>query len=406
MTVRRHWDPEHPLTLEAGDVVYVQSDPNEAPKNSDDANPADSNFWIAKVLECRAINNQKVFLRVFWLYRPEDLPMGRQPYHGVDEVIPSNHMQIIDALTVDGRVGDIQHFDEDDDEGVRTRIHGHLWRQTFDCRTGKLSELRQYCRCKRYANPDSALIQCSNGQCRKWMHEDCILEDAVARTYEKMSLESVENETSSEKLDSEAKNEHGDSTAAKRIVGKLTSVTKALLGSRKGKASTPSAVETSLKDISSRSAANPVESDVESIASESAAVPSTAKPRGRPPKPKAPLPSTPVSVVKSAKSAGSAIPAKQWSRPSKTKLLVPETLISPSDMDLENVEITSEKASKHFSAKVVSNRDSKDSGEAASEDKIVEDEDLEIEITDLRDGKGGAQWRESIKCFFCTKEVN
>ena len=57
------------------------------------------NKWAAKVLEIRALNNRHVFLRVQYLYRPEDLdpPLGREPHHGALELIPSNYMQIVEA---------------------------------------------------------------------------------------------------------------------------------------------------------------------------------------------------------------------------------------------------------------------------------------------------------------------
>ena len=57
------------------------------------------NKWPAKVLEVRALNTKRVFLRVQYLYRPEDLesPLGREPHHGALELLPSNYMQIIEA---------------------------------------------------------------------------------------------------------------------------------------------------------------------------------------------------------------------------------------------------------------------------------------------------------------------
>ena len=58
-----------------------------------------ANLWVAKVLEVRAKDNQHVYLRVFWLYWPDELPNGRQPYHGANEFIMSNAMDIVDAMT-------------------------------------------------------------------------------------------------------------------------------------------------------------------------------------------------------------------------------------------------------------------------------------------------------------------
>jgi hypothetical protein len=72
-----------------------------------------------------------VYLRVCWLYRPEDLPGGRKPYHGLNELIASNDMAIIDATTVDGRANVI-HWQEQKDEGEVLNPLQLFWRQTLD----------------------------------------------------------------------------------------------------------------------------------------------------------------------------------------------------------------------------------------------------------------------------------
>lgn len=52
-----------------------------------------------------------------WLNRPEDLDTGRKPYHGKNELIPTNQMDVIDAFSVNGSV-EVVHWDELDDESV------------------------------------------------------------------------------------------------------------------------------------------------------------------------------------------------------------------------------------------------------------------------------------------------
>ena len=37
--------------------------------------------------------------------------------------------------------------------------------------------------CKGYHNPDKLLIRCSNHDCDLWLHEDCIINDGVAKAY-------------------------------------------------------------------------------------------------------------------------------------------------------------------------------------------------------------------------------
>lgn len=102
----------------------VNAPPNQPPK----ADSYDRDFWVARVLEIRALDEAHVYLRVYWLYWPEELPGGRQPYHGEKELIASNHMEIIDAMTVSGRAH-VKHWLElDEDE----ELPDLFWRQKYD----------------------------------------------------------------------------------------------------------------------------------------------------------------------------------------------------------------------------------------------------------------------------------
>jgi hypothetical protein len=57
--------------------------------------------WVARILEIRASDEHHVYARVYWMYWPHELPQGthdgkktvqgRQPYHGMNELIASNH---------------------------------------------------------------------------------------------------------------------------------------------------------------------------------------------------------------------------------------------------------------------------------------------------------------------------
>jgi hypothetical protein len=57
--------------------------------------------WVARILEIRASDEHHVYARVCWMYWPDELPpgtidrkktiQGRQPYHGTNELIASNH---------------------------------------------------------------------------------------------------------------------------------------------------------------------------------------------------------------------------------------------------------------------------------------------------------------------------
>lgn len=59
--------------------------------------------WVARILEIRASDEHHVYARVYWMYWPDELPVGttdgrkpvsgRQPYHGQNELIASNHSE-------------------------------------------------------------------------------------------------------------------------------------------------------------------------------------------------------------------------------------------------------------------------------------------------------------------------
>jgi hypothetical protein len=80
-----------------GSTIERQRNPGEAlqpRKKSDDD-------WVARILEIRASDEHHVYARVYWMYWPDELPagtqdgkklvQGRQPYHGLNELIASNH---------------------------------------------------------------------------------------------------------------------------------------------------------------------------------------------------------------------------------------------------------------------------------------------------------------------------
>jgi hypothetical protein len=78
---------------------------------------------------------------VYWQYRPEDLPGGRQPHHGASELIASNHMDIIEALSVADKANVI-HWDDDPEKTDAPLLKDQLfWRQTFDVEKPKGKQL-------------------------------------------------------------------------------------------------------------------------------------------------------------------------------------------------------------------------------------------------------------------------
>ena len=89
---------------------------------------------IAFILEIRAKNPSTVFARVGWFYRPDELPDGRQPYHGAEEVIKSPWQDIIKVHTVVGHAN-VTHWNEEDNTQIG-KIDGLYWRQSLDPVTG------------------------------------------------------------------------------------------------------------------------------------------------------------------------------------------------------------------------------------------------------------------------------
>lgn len=113
------------------DYVYVNN--GQLPHGAETED--DKKFWIARVLEVRASGPTAVYLRVYWMYWPSELPAGAQPYHGKSELVASNHMEIIDATTISGKA-DVTHVLEKEDAPTATGLY---WRQKFDFRSKKLS---------------------------------------------------------------------------------------------------------------------------------------------------------------------------------------------------------------------------------------------------------------------------
>lgn len=99
--------------------------------DSEDAKIDVANQWKAKVLEVRALDSEHVYIRVSWLNRPEDLDGGRKSYHGKNELIPTNQMDVIDAMAVNGTF-EVSHWDDTEDDSAMMNDEQFFWRQTYD----------------------------------------------------------------------------------------------------------------------------------------------------------------------------------------------------------------------------------------------------------------------------------
>lgn len=84
--------------------INVANDSSVGIKDPSNANgeKAPEKEWIARILEIRASDEHHVYARIYWMYSPDEIPAGtrdannnvvsgRQPYHGQNELIASNH---------------------------------------------------------------------------------------------------------------------------------------------------------------------------------------------------------------------------------------------------------------------------------------------------------------------------
>lgn len=186
-----------------------------------------TDYWVAKILEVRALDEHHVYARVYWMYSPDELPAntldgkrvvsGRQPYHGQNELIASNHSESpalarrppADALQwmsstwsaspcapssingwnpttsrcrtpcTGGRLLTVE---------PRSSRYAHLVPGRLGCT--QLTRLAQSveltCKCKTPANPDKTLVGCTKSGCEQWLHYECLEHDVLMRTFERL----------------------------------------------------------------------------------------------------------------------------------------------------------------------------------------------------------------------------
>ncbi|KAI6754220.1 hypothetical protein HG530_012734 [Fusarium avenaceum] len=151
--------------------------------------------WVARILEIRASDEHHVYARVYWMYWPDELPpgtidgkktvQGRQPYHGANELIASNHMDIINVVSVT-QPATVNQWIESDDEEIQDALY---WRQAYDCRNSQLSSVDIMCKCQTPANPDRTLIGCTSSECGQWMHRECLAHEVLMQVYDRLGAD-------------------------------------------------------------------------------------------------------------------------------------------------------------------------------------------------------------------------
>ncbi|KAK5987560.1 hypothetical protein PT974_11692 [Cladobotryum mycophilum] len=180
------------------DFVYISNQATVAQQSKavlpDDGSKKVNDYWVARILEVRAKDQYHVYARIYWMYWPEDLPTltlgnkkvyARQPYHGQHELVASNHMDVINVVSV-STIAKVKHWIESNDDDVQDALY---WRQAYDTRFHQLSAIDLVCRCSKPANPDSLLVGCTNAECEIWLHYDCLLHDVLIRVYDALGTD-------------------------------------------------------------------------------------------------------------------------------------------------------------------------------------------------------------------------
>ncbi|XP_044714707.1 BAH domain-containing protein [Hirsutella rhossiliensis] len=97
------------------DFVYIANDKSVERQEAASEDPQHrrvlglADCWVAKILEIRASDESHVYARVCWMYSPDELPANivdheklvseLSPYYSHNELIASNHMDVINVLS-------------------------------------------------------------------------------------------------------------------------------------------------------------------------------------------------------------------------------------------------------------------------------------------------------------------
>lgn len=164
------------MLIGLGDCIYIEN----AGASHEDGIIDPTKQWKGQVLDVRALDQNHVFVLVAFLLDPHDLPDGPAEHHGYNELVASNHLDIIDGMAVNGKV-ELSHWDDANDElPLPSPVEDEFfWRQAYDRHTNTLSSLRTICVCKIPQNPYRRVVQCDN--CKEWLHFECVEKDAEKR---------------------------------------------------------------------------------------------------------------------------------------------------------------------------------------------------------------------------------
>ncbi|TXB97986.1 hypothetical protein FocTR4_00017143 [Fusarium oxysporum f. sp. cubense] len=120
--------------VKVANKVTVEQQKSRSNQETNYTKPGD--YWVAHILEIRGSDEHHIYIRVYWMYWPDDLPsrtlidrkyvQGRQPYHGADELIATNHMEVINVASVTEPAIVKQSIESDNEEpGANIDEKGH-----------------------------------------------------------------------------------------------------------------------------------------------------------------------------------------------------------------------------------------------------------------------------------------
>ncbi|CAG8980930.1 hypothetical protein HYALB_00003789 [Hymenoscyphus albidus] len=148
----------------------------------------------------RAASPQHVYALISWLYWPEELPPpakrsldqvspkgGKCQYHGAQELVASNYLDILDVLIFAGKA-DVVEWDEAGDY-ISAGERKYYWRQTFCRQTQALSKIREHCVCLGPCTPEIQMYICDNPDCKLWLHKICMLEYTLSEALKNLDPE-------------------------------------------------------------------------------------------------------------------------------------------------------------------------------------------------------------------------
>ncbi|OAQ58987.2 BAH domain-containing protein [Pochonia chlamydosporia 170] len=147
------------------DFVYVSND-TTIERQMGTTNDLDQlDYWVAKILEIRASDEYHVYARIYWMYSPDDLPrdvldgdnlVGERRYiYSQNELVASNHMDIINVVSVVGKA-DVPEFGQKDDDKIQSGLY---WRRAFDYLTSQLSSVDPTNKCEDSRVPTTSTVQ-------------------------------------------------------------------------------------------------------------------------------------------------------------------------------------------------------------------------------------------------------